>query len=319
MKILITGICGFVGGYLSRCLVRAGHVVCGTRLEGERVPDFLKDTEIHVLNLTQKDAVGDVLRAAGPDAVCHLAAQSSVALSWRDPAQTWEVNVIGLIHLLEGIRALDSNPRILLIGSSEEYGKVTPEEIPLGEDHPLRPGNPYAAGKAAQETLGRLYAEAYGMDIVMVRAFNHTGPGQAPTFVIPDFAKRIAAMEKGQMPKELLVGNLEAVRDFSDVRDIVRGYAMLLERGRAGEVYNIGSGQGYSIRDLLQRLLAMTEETIAVSRDPERMRPSDVPVLIGDIRKITDHTGWKPEISMDTTLRDVLEDWRQSDGLPGRK
>ena len=319
MKILITGICGFVGGYLGRCLVRAGHVVCGTRLEGERVPDFLKDTEIHVLDLTQKDAVGDVLRAAKPDAVCHLAAQSSVALSWRDPARTWEVNVIGLIHLLEGIRALGSNPRILLIGSSEEYGKVTPEEIPLREDQPLRPGNPYAAGKAAQEMLGRLYAEAYGMDIVMVRAFNHTGPGQTPTFVIPDFAKRIAAMEKGQMPKELLVGNLEAVRDFSDVRDIVRGYAMLLERGRAGEVYNIGSGQGYSIRDLLQRLLAMTEETIVVSRDPERVRPLDVPVLIGDIQKITDHTGWKPEIPMETTLRDVLEDWRQNDGLPGRK
>ena len=319
MKILITGICGFVGGYLSRCLARAGHVVCGTRLEGERVPDFLRDTEIHVLDLTQKDAVGDVLRESEPDAVCHLAAQSSVALSWRDPAQTWEVNVIGLIHLLEGIRAMDSNPRILLIGSSEEYGKVTPEEIPLREDHSLRPGNPYAAGKAAQEMLGRLYAEAYGMDIIMVRAFNHTGPGQAPTFVIPDFAKRIAAMEKGQMPKELLVGNLEVVRDFSDVRDIVRGYAMLLEQGRAGEVYNIGSGQGYSIRDLLQRLLAMTVEAIAVSRDPARMRPSDVPVLIGDIRKITDHTGWKPEIPMDTTLRDVLEDWRQNDELPGRK
>ena len=312
MKVLITGICGFVGGYLYRYLAKAGHTVCGTRLEGERIPEFLKDTEIHVLDLTHKEAVGDVLRASRPDAVCHLAAQSSVALSWKDPALTWQVNVIGTIHLLEGVRALGLHPRILLIGSSEEYGKVESYEFPPSEFHPLRPANPYAASKAGQEMLGKLYTEAYGMEIVMVRAFNHTGPGQTPAFVIPDFAKRIAMMEKGRMPKELLVGNLDAVRDFSDVRDIVRGYAMLLEQGKAGEAYNIGSGQGYAIKDLLDRLLAMTEEAITVSPDPERMRPSDVPVLVGDIGKIREQIGWEPEIPMDKTLRDVLAYWRQN-------
>jgi GDP-4-dehydro-6-deoxy-D-mannose reductase len=310
MKVLITGICGFVGGYLYRHLTQAGHTVCGTRIEGEKIPEHLKDIDICVLDLADKEAVGDMLKAYRPDAICHLAAQSSVAFSWKDPALTYKVNVIGTIHMLEWIRTLGLNPRILLVGSSEEYGKVAPDEIPLAEDHPQKPGNPYAASKAGQEMLGRLYADAYGMQIVMVRAFNHTGPGQTPIFVIPDFAKRIAMMEKGLMPKELLVGNLEAIRDFSDVRDIVRGYGMLMEHGRAGEVYNIGSGQGYAIKDLLNELLSMTEEKITVSQDPNRMRPSDVPVLIGDISRIKEHVGWEPEISMDKTLRDVLDYWR---------
>lgn len=312
MRVLITGICGFVGGYLYRHLIQAGHIVCGTRLENEKVPDHLRDTDIFVMDLTDKEAVEAVLRESKPDAICHLAAQSSVALSWKDPAMTYNVNVIGTINLLECLRTLEMNPRILLVGSSEEYGKVTPDEIPISEDHSQRPGNPYAASKAGQEMLGRLYADAYGMEIIMVRAFNHTGPGQTPTFVIPDFAHRIAMMEKGLMPKELLVGNLEAVRDFSDVRDIVRGYGMLIEQGRAGEIYNIGSGHGYAIKDLLEKLLAMTDETITVTQDPNRMRPSDVPALIGDVSKIKEHIGWEPEIPIEKTLRDVLDYWRQN-------
>ena len=311
MKALITGICGFVGGYLYQHLTERGMTVCGTRLPNEAVPDFIdKQTDIRVVDLLDKETLSTAIEEWQPDVIYHLAAQSSVALSWKNPALTFNVNVNGTLHLLDAVRQHNLNCRILLIGTSEGYGKVSPEDMPIGEDKLTRPGNPYAVSKVTQEMIGKLYAEAYQMEIVMVRAFNHTGPRQTPTFVIPDFAKRLAMMEKGQMDPVLLVGNLDAIRDFSDVRDIVRGYSLLMEKGTSGEVYNIGSGQGYAIKDLLDKLLSYVSINVTVKPDQERMRPSDVPVFICDNSKISRDIQWVPEISIERTLKDVLDYWR---------
>jgi GDP-4-dehydro-6-deoxy-D-mannose reductase len=296
MKALITGISGFVGEYLAEYLISQGLEVSGTCLPQEPVSTYLqKNTKVYVLDLLDREQTKSVLEQVEPDYVFHLAAQSSVALSWKNPALTFDVNVKGAIHLLEGIRELALNPRILLIGSSEQ----------------ARASNPYAISKMTQEMLGKMYAGAYSMEIVMVRAYNHTGPRQRPTFVIPDFSQRIALMEKGKMEPVLKVGNLDAVRDFSDVRDIVRAYYELVLKGKTGEVYNVGSGKGYSIKELLDRLLRLSTISIEVQPDPERMRPSDVPVSICDNSKIYEDTGWRPEIDIQKTLQDVLEYWRQ--------
>jgi len=296
MKAFITGIAGFVGEYLAEHLLRQGIEVSGTRLPQEPASTYLqKNTDLYTLDLLDKDQTKSVLEKAKPDYIFHLAAQSSVALSWKNPTLTFDVNVKGTIHLLESIRELKLTPRILLVGSSEQ----------------ARAANPYAVSKMTQEMLGKLYGSAYSMEIVMVRAYNHTGPRQKPEFVIPDFSRRIALMEKGKMEPVLKVGNLDAVRDFSDVRDIVRAYHELIIKGRAGEVYNVGSGKGYSIRELLDRLLSLSTISIEVQPDPERMRPAEIAISICDNSKIYQDTGWKPEIDIQKTLQDVLNYWRR--------
>ena len=296
MKAFITGISGFVGEYLAEYLLRQGLEVAGTRLPTEPISTYLqKDTDIFELDLLDEEHTKSVLEKVKPDYLFHLAAQSSVALSWKNPTLTFDVNVKGTIHLLEAIREMGLNTKVLLVGSSEQ-SKVS---------------NPYAISKMTQEMLGKMYGRAYSMEIVMVRAYNHTGPKQKPTFVIPDFSKRIALMEKGKMEPILKVGNLDAVRDFSDVRDIVRAYYELMLKGKSGEVYEVGSGKGYSIKELLNRLLSLASVAIEVQQDPERMRPSDDPVAVCDNSKIYEDTGWRPEIDIQKTLQDVLEYWRQ--------
>lgn len=309
MKALITGINGFVGEYLAVYLQSRNIEVCGTYFK-----ENIQNTGFQVfkMDVTQKSQVLEILSQVKPDCIFHLAAQSSAAISWKEPQMTMEVNVGGTINILESLRELRLNPRILLVGSSEEYGFVRPDELPVNETQPLRPANPYAVSKVAQDMLGEIYSKAYGMDIVRARPFNHIGPRQNPTFAAPDFARRIALIEKGKLEPVLSVGNLEAERDFTDVRDVVKAYYDLFQKGEKGEVYNIGSGKSYKIRYILDVLLSFSEVDVQIKQDPARMRPSDVPVLRCDNTRLVKLTSWHPTYTIEETLKDVLNYWRDT-------
>ncbi len=313
MDALVIGAGGFVGKYLLRQLLTEGKQPGATKLPKERIS--IDGVEEFDLDLASQNAVCNLLREHRPAQIYHLAAQSSVAVSWKEPEATIQVNVLGTLHLLEAVRCIpDYYPRILLIGSGEEYG-IRKAETPIAESEPLRPGNPYAMTKACQNMLGTIYARAYGMAVVMVRAFNHIGVGQTPQFVAADFALQIAEIEAGLRPPLLRVGNLTARRDFSDVRDVVRAYTLLMEKGFAGETYNVGSGKAVSIQELLDTLLSLSRESIAVEQDPARMRPSDVPVIEADISKLQADTGWQPEYPLQETLYTMLEHNRRNFGI----
>ena len=213
--------------------------------------------------------------------------------------------------MLDAVRKLDYKPRVLLIGSGEEYGHVRENEVPVQEDNVLRPGNIYAATKACQNMIGAIYAQAYGMDVMMVRAFNHVGPNQSPIFVVADFCKQTAEIEAGLKEPVIKVGNLSARRDFSDVRDVVRAYVELMEKGKAGETYNVGSGNAVEIRKILDMILSRSKKEIRVEVEPSRMRPVDVPVIEADISKLKACTGWEQKITLEETIQDTLEYWRQ--------
>jgi GDP-4-dehydro-6-deoxy-D-mannose reductase len=245
-----------------------------------------------------------------PDYLFHLAAQSSVALSWEKPALTVDINIKGAIHLLEALRKMQKPPRVLLIGSGEEYGFIQPEELPIREDTPLRPGNIYACTKAAQNLLGQTYARAYKLEIIMVRAFNHTGPEQLDSFAVSHFCKQIAEIEAGLRLPIIHTGNLSVRRDFTDVRDIVKAYSLLIQKGKAGEIYNVGSGKAMSMQEVLDMALSLAKIKITVEQDPALMRISDTPVIQADISRLTMETGWKPEIPLQNTIADMLDDWR---------
>ena len=310
LKALITGINGFVGEYLAHYLLTKDIVVWGTDLSNER--QRLNNNIIYrKMNITDNSEVEAVLCECNPDYVYHLAAQSSAAISWKEPQTTIDVNINGTICLIESIRKLNKNSRILLIGSSEEYGFVNIGDMPIGELQRLNPGNPYAVSKIAQTLIGQVYARAYGLNIVIVRAFNHIGPKQSPNFVVSDFAKRIAEIEKGKREPTLLVGNLEAERDFTDVKDVIEAYCGIIEKGKAGEIYNVGTGKPHKIRYLLDCLLSYTGEHITIQEDPNRMRPSDVPVIYCDNSKVKDLIDWHPKFKIEDTLLEVLNYWRQ--------
>lgn len=312
MNVLVTGIAGFVGGYLCKVLHQEGYRVLGTKLSAEQVDETVTwHAAVQDLDLADKEELVRIMEVFHPDAVIHLAAQSSVALSWQKPELTFSVNVNGTINLLESIRKVGIPSRVLMIGSSEEYGIVHPEEVPIKETNELRPGNPYAVSKITQEYLGKLYADSYHMNIIMVRAFNHTGPRQQPIFVIPDFARRLALMEKGLLEPVLQVGNLEAIRDFSDVRDIVQGYLSLIQRGKNGMIYNIGSGRGVTVRAVLDKLMSLATIPVRVQSDLNRMRPSDNPELVCDYSRLKQDTGWEPQINLEKTLLDIMNYWRE--------
>lgn len=309
MKALIIGGAGFVGNHLIKHLKedRNWHVAV-TKMENEKI---LEDNiDVYDLDILDINAVNELLEEVRPDVIFHLAAQSSVALSWKNPDLTVDVNIKGSIHVLEAVRELDYSPRILLIGSGEEYGYVKEEETPIKEENSLRPGNLYAATKVCQNFIGSIYARAYGMDIMMVRAFNHIGPNQAPMFVVADFCKQVADIEKGKQEPVINVGNLSARRDFTDVRDVVRAYGLLMDRGMKGETYNIGSGHAVSIKSILDLILSKTDAVIEIQIDNEKLRPSDVPVIEANIEKIKKDTGWVPEIDLEQTILDTLVYWR---------
>lgn len=301
MRALITGSQGFVGGYLRRELEQNGYEVTGLDVQpGEKtVQADLLDAE----RITQ--LVGELK----PDAVFHLAGQASVAQSWKIPQKTVEINVIAAVNLMEAVRLAAPTARMVLVGSSDQYGNLGEAGKLVRETMEPRPQTPYAVSKKAQEEMARVYARAYGLHICMTRSFNHGGAGQREGFLIPDFAAGIMRVEKG-LAKSLKVGNLTARRDFTHVKDVVRAYRLISEKGQFGEIYNVGSGVTYSAREILDRLVAMAECPIPVEQDPAKMRPSDTPVICCDRGKLTRDTGWEPEIPLDAILVDVLQEWR---------
>lgn len=309
VKALIIGAAGFVGGYLIDELDRNGQEVHATCLPNEKISG---NCTAHTLDILKRDDISAILDDVKPDVVYHLAAQSSVALSWKKPQLTAEINVVGTLNVLEAVRECEKKMRLILIGSGEEYGFIREGACPLKETENLAPGNIYAATKACQGMLGGIYARAYGMDIVMVRAFNHSGAKQSPMFVISDFCKQIAEIEYGLKEPVISVGNLEAMRDFTDVRDVVRAYRMLSENGRSGQVYNVGRGQAVKISRILETALSYAKCGITVTQDKARMRAADIPLIEPDVSKINEDTGWKAEISMEQTIEDTLDYWREA-------
>lgn len=245
-----------------------------------------------------------------PSYIFHLAAQAFVPKSWEDPWATLENNIRTQLNVLEAAVHLDPMPRVLVIGSADEYGLVYPSELPIRETNPLRPYSPYAVSKVAQDLLGYQYAASYKLPAVRVRPFNHLGPRQSDAFVASSFARQIAEAEIGQREPVVRVGNLSARRDFSDVRDIVRGYYLAITMGEPGEVYNLGSERSHSIHELLTILQSLSKVAVRVEQDPARMRPSEVPELLSDCSKFRALTGWRAEIPLERTLADVLDDWR---------
>lgn len=313
MKALITGVTGFVGSHQAEYLLARGDEVWGTirrRSPRDNIAHLGDRIRFVEMDLQDYTAVLTALREVEPDCVYHLAAQSFVPTSWRAPAETFQTNAIGQINLFEALRNLNMKPKIQIAGSSEEYGLVFPDEVPIKEENPLRPLSPYGVSKVSQDLLGFQYARSYKMHIVRTRAFNHTGPRRGAVFVTSNFAHQLVQIEKGKKAPVVEVGNLDAVRDFCDVRDIVRAYALAIEKGRSGEVYNIASGIGVKVSELLNQFLSITGQKVQVRLDPLRARPSDVPLLIGDASKFRKETGWKPEIPFDQTLRDLLDYWR---------
>ena len=321
MRVLITGITGFAGSHLAEHLLeRSGWEVWG--LVRWRSPlDNIRHLagRVHLVEADLRDSWATLRAVAevAPEGIFHLAAQSFVPTSWREPEETFATNVLGELNLLEASRRLDPAPRILVACSSEEYGLVREEELPIGEENPLRPLSPYAVSKVAQDYLGYQYFASYGLAVVRTRAFNHTGPRRGKVFATSDFARQVAQIELGLKEPVLWVGNLAARRDFTDVRDMVRAYRLALELGEPGAVYNLASGQAHSIGEVVDILLDLARVPIEVRRDPTRLRPSDVPVLLGDAGRFRERTGWGPELPFERTLADLLEYWRER--LGGRR
>lgn len=312
MHLLITGATGFVGTHLRRYLLETTDwPLVGTSFPDAPPPPLNADRErLLRLDLRDAEATRAVLEAHRPDGIIHLAAQSHVPTAYQDPWGTLENNIRGQINLLEGCRALDIAPRVLVIGSGEEYGRADATELPLVEAHPLRPENPYSVSKVAQDVMGYQYYISYGMPVLRMRPFNHIGPGQSPRFVLPAFASQVAAIEAGQQEPVLRVGNLEAARDFTDARDVVRAYHLALIHGTPGAVYNVASGTPRPIQSIVDLLLDLARVDIRVEIDPARYRPADVPVLYGSAARLQRDTGWQPEIAFEQTVADVLEEWR---------
>lgn len=308
-EVLIIGAAGFVGSYLIDYIQeKCNWSIAATKMPYEKLNR--ENIEMYDLDILDKRAVRQLLEDVHPDYIFHLAAQSSVADSWQNPELTVDVNIKGTINVMDALRTLDYKPHLLLIGSGEEYGHVKSDEVPIMEENAVRPGNIYAVTKACQNMLGKIYVDAYGLNIVSVRAFNHIGPNQAPIFVVADFCKQVAEIERGEKEAVIHVGNLSAKRDFTDVRDIVRGYVELVKLGNSGETYNIGSGHAVEIQYILDKILSLSQKKIEVKVEPAKLRPIDVPVIEADISKMQKCTRWRPEIELEQTLRETLDYWR---------
>jgi GDP-4-dehydro-6-deoxy-D-mannose reductase len=319
MKAFITGITGFAGSHLADYLldehpeveVYGSHRWRSRRDNIAHLGERVTLVECDLRDFTSVMAALDRIR---PDLVFHLAAQSFVPASWTAPVETLTTNIAGQTNIFEAVRLLRLDPAIQIACSSEEYGLVRPGEVPIKESNPLRPLSPYAVSKVGQDYLAYQYFQSYGLRTVRTRGFNHTGPRRGEVFVSSNFARQVARIEAGLQEPVVRVGNLDAVRDFTDVRDMVRAYWLAATRGRPGEVYNVASGQGITVRELLDRLLAMSRIEVGVEVDPERLRPSDVEVLIGDSSRFRADTGWEPRIPLEQTLRDLLDYWRERTG-----
>ena len=314
MRVLITGVTGFVGPYLANELAAEPEVeLFGMAWNGnDHATAALLPAGLETLtgDITDDGSIHEVLEAAKPQVVVHLAGASSGAAAWRRPAESLEINALGTLRLLEGIRRLGLDTTTIVASSGEVYGSADDEAHPLTEDSPLRPLSPYAASKASQDLVAAQYPRAYGMRVIRLRLFNHTGPRHPEQFVASSFARQIARIERGLQEPVLEVGNLDARRDFVDVRDVARAYRLAVRSDVTGDVFNVCSGRAVSIRRILELLLGLARCEVVVHPDPERMRPADIPLLIGDPRRFREATGWVPEIPLEQTLSDLLDWWR---------
>ena len=316
MRALVTGVSGFVGGHLCEHLVAEGDLVVGISASGRWPPALAhlnRSVRIESLDLADVDEsqLADLVKRKQPEAIYHLAAQSNPQASLSDPRGTWALNLGATLNLLEAVRiaVLEPRPRVILVSSGVCYGNPAPEYLPVNEDCPLRPNNPYAASKAAADLLGIQHHLAHGTDVVMVRPFNHAGPRQSSKYVLAALAQQVAEVEAGRKDR-VEVGNLEVVRDFTDVRDVVRGYRLLAQRGRPGEIYNLGSGRGTKLTAALDHLISLSRRPVEVKVDAARLRAVDQPLLIADAGKLREATRWEPAYSMEQTLSDMLDDCR---------
>lgn len=314
MRALITGSAGFAGSHLCRFLAEQTDweifAVCFHSCSKENLDIVRADGTILQGDLLEAQWVADTVAQVQPDYVFHLAALSSPAASFSDPGRTITNNVLAQIHLFQGILQTGTRPAILIVGSGDEYGLVRPDEIPVTEATPLRPTNPYAVSKLAQDFLGLQYFLSHGLRVVRVRPFNHIGPRQSQGFVTADFARQIAEIEAGLCGAVVRVGNLGARRDFTDVRDMVRAYYLAITQGEPGQVYNIGSGESHKIEGILQALIDLSKVPVRVEIDATRMRPADVPIIACDSSRFRECTGWEPRIPLERSLHDILEYWR---------
>lgn len=306
-KVLIIGINGFVGVHLSNELRNNGYKCYGADLNIENFNN--EDVELFKLDILDENNVLQTIKLIMPDYIINLAAISSVKLSWNIPQKTFDVNVNGTINILEAIKKLNLKTRLLLIGSSEQYGEIDYSK-PVSEKEELKALNPYGISKSTQEKVAKLYSRVYGIDVMMVRAFNHIGPGQGKGFVVPDFVSQIVEIEKGILKPEIIVGNLSAERDFTDVRDIVMAYRLILERGIKGEIYNVGSGKAISIRCILEKIVCKSEVKVKIEIDKNKFRPIDTPKIECNNIKLKDEIGWNIKYSIDESLKDIIEYWR---------
>lgn len=316
MRALVIGVSGFVGGHLAEHLIDSGDLVVGLSESGQwpsELAQLARHVRIEAFDLvhgSEADLAALIARKQ-PEVIYHLAAQANPQFSLTDPRGTWSLNLGGALNLLEAVKASGQKPRVLLVGSGVCYGNPTPDQIPVNEDCPLRPNNPYAASKAAADLLGIQHFLAHGTNVVIARPFNHAGPRQPPTYVLSSLARQVAYVEAGQATR-VEVGNLDVVRDFTDVRDVARAYRLLAEKGSAGEVYNVGTGQGTRVADALAVLCSFVPISVEVYADPSRLRPVDQPLLIADATKLCTATGWEPQFTMRQTLQDMLHCWRQT-------
>jgi len=313
-KIFITGATGFAGRYLIGLLkeMEPDSLVSGTCFpEHPGSCDTLDGVDLSHLDMRSEDDVADCIKKVKPDWIFHLAAISNVGYSWANRKETLEANLMGTFYLFDAVRKYSPQSRVLFISSCDVYGILSPVHEALKEEHSTPPSSPYAYTKISGELLGQFYVNIEGLDIVISRSFPHTGPGQNTDFVFSDWASQIAQIEKGSIDPMLKVGNLDVRRDYSDVRDVVKAYVLLLERGKKGEIYNVCSGKADSLKDNLDLFLSLSSKDIRVEVDPQKLRKADIPLVLGDSQKIHRATGWKPEIPLNQTLKDLLDFWRE--------
>lgn len=312
-RALITGIAGFAGGHLAWSLLEAGWEVAGIERHGAVLdhPVFLLErVKVEECDILAARELGRAVRKFRPEAIFHLAGTSHIPMAQSAPQLAFETNIKGSLNILDAAAEYSPRARMVLISSAEVYGQVRPEEMPLTEDHPLRPASIYGLTKLCAEEAAFYYSRVRGLDTVILRPFNHIGPGQRSRFVSASFALQIARIEKGLQPPVLEVGNLDPARDFTDVRDMVRGYRLAAEQCPSASVYNLSSGRAYTIREILERLLRLSDREIGIRSAEGRMRETEVPIFQGDHTRFTAATGWRPEYGIDDTLKTVLDYWR---------
>ncbi len=319
-RILITGVSGFTGSHLLDLLVsrKSTYEIYGIvreRSSLERIRHNLDSVKLLNCDLVNLGTVLNVVKQVEPDYIYHLAGESSVKLSWGGSLSMVNNNIIATLNILEALRAANyRETKILLACSSEEYGLVSEKDIPIKEETALAPVSPYGVSKATIDMFGFQYYKSYGLNVIRIRAFNHTGPRRDEIYALSSFAKQIAEVEKGVKKPTIFVGNLNAIRDYSDVRDIVKGYELAMAHCEPGDVYNICSSKGYKIKDLLDMLIKLTKCDIEIVYDKERMRPIDLPIIVGDNAKFSKATSWSPQIGIEHTLQDLLNYWRKQLG-----